>query len=189
MRSRSSRIPAALLVFALLSGLAEPAGATARAQEKRRNIDTMASETLERLLSKSPKARELYGKAYGYAVFSNIKVSLVLTGGGGRGVAIHKVSGRRTYMRMGTGGVNVGLGGQKYQVVFLFQDSRSYRNFVDRGWQADASANAVAGPAGVNADATFTNGVAVFQLTEGGLMLQVDISGTKYWRSKRLNEG
>ena len=106
-----------------------------------------------------------------------------------QGVAVHKVSGRRTYMRMGRAGVNVGLGGQKYQVVFLFQDTRSYRTFVDTGWQADASANAVAGPAGVNADATFTNGVAVFQLTEGGLMLQADISGTKYWRSKRLNEG
>jgi hypothetical protein len=55
---------------------------------------------------------------------------------------------------------------------------------VSEGWEAGASANAVAGPDGANAGATFINGVAVYQMTEAGLMLQLDISGTKYWRSK-----
>jgi hypothetical protein len=30
--------------------------------------------------------------------------------------------------------------------------------------------------------------MAFYQLTEGGLMLQADISGTKYWKNKKLNE-
>ena len=61
------------------------------------------------------------------------------------------------------------------------------QRFVDKGWQADASANAVAGTKGANHGASFSHGLAVFQLTNKGLMAQADISGTKYWKSKKLN--
>jgi lipid-binding SYLF domain-containing protein len=36
-------------------------------------------------------------------------------------------------MKMGTGGVGLGLGGQNYQVVFLFQDEKTFANFVENG--------------------------------------------------------
>jgi len=160
---------------------------TAKAGERRAKIDAMAEETLATLFSESPKAKELYGKAHGYAVFDNLKLSLFISGGGGVGVATTKGGGTRTYMKMGTAGLNIGLGGQKYQIVFLFQTRDGFDRFVDKGWQADAQANAVAGTAGANAAAAFKNGMAVFQITEAGLMLQADIAGTKYWQSKKLN--
>ncbi|MFQ5878158.1 MAG: YSC84-related protein [Acidobacteriota bacterium] len=190
MNRRHRLVAAALVVGSILAVAPGSAHAEkrSRARAKRAEIDAMASETLERLFSKSRKSKELYARAYGYAVFDNLKISLGLTGGGGAGVAVHKASGRRIYMKMGTAGLNLGLGGQKYQVVFLFQDSKTFNSFVDKGWQADASASAVAGKAGVNAETTFTNGLAIFQLTEGGLMLQADISGTKYWKYKKLNQ-
>jgi lipid-binding SYLF domain-containing protein len=90
-------------------------------------------------------------------------------------------------MKMGTVGLNLGLGGQKYQLVFFFQDARRFNSFVDHGWQADAQANAVAGTKGAAAGTTFRNGMAVYQITEAGLMLQADIAGSKYWKSKKLN--
>jgi len=76
---------------------------------------------------------------------------------------------------MGTAGLNFGLG------------ATSFKNFVDKGWQAEAGAYAVAGTAGANADPSFRQGMAVFTLTDGGLMLQADISGTKYWKSEDLH--
>ena len=36
-------------------------------------------------------------------------------------------------------------------------------------------------------ETTFVNGLAVFQITEAGLMLQADIAGTRYWKSDKLN--
>ena len=42
----------------------------------------------------------------------------------------------------------------------------------------------MAGTAGASAGTTFKNGMAVYQITEAGLMLQADIAGTKYWKSK-----
>ncbi|MEE2778705.1 MAG: hypothetical protein VYE73_18300 [Acidobacteriota bacterium] len=170
-----------LLVLAFASspmfGASERKKAASRAE-----IDAIAADSLDRLFENRPKARRLYDNASGYAVFSNIKVSLVITGGGGRGVAVTK-GGDRTYMKMATGGLNLGLGGQKYQVVFLFEDPQTLDRFINEGWEAEGSANAVAGNKGANVAPTFRNGVALFQMTQGGLMLQVDISGTKYWQS------
>ena len=178
-------------IAALAISLAIPATASAglfKSRDKQRaQVDTDEVATLNRLWSESPEAKDLYDSAYGYATFNILKVSLGVTGGGGQCVAVEKSTAKRTYMRMGTGGLNFGAGGQLYQLVFLFEGQSTFKNFVNNGWEAGASANAVAGTAGANAGTTFINGVAVYQLTEAGLMLQLDISGTKYWQSK-LNE-
>ena len=154
--------------------------------DKRAKIDAVASETLDTLLEES-KAKELYGKAHGYAVFSSIKVALGVSGGGGTGVAVNKESKERTYMKMGTAGIGFGLGGRKYQIVFLFEDSQTFDKFVDKGWQADTSANATAGTASAGVESSFTNGLAIFVLTEKGLMASAEVAGTKYWKNDKLN--
>jgi lipid-binding SYLF domain-containing protein len=177
------------LALALLLALAVSgamAGEEKRAA-KRARLDANAVETLDELFAKSEGAKALFEEAHAYAVFNVIKVSLGITGGGGNGVAVNKGTGKRTYMKMGTGGLNLGLGGQSYAIVFLFQTEKAFESFLSSGWQADAGANAVAGTAGANAAATFKNGVAYWVLTEAGLMLQADITGTKYWKNKKLN--
>jgi len=155
---------------------------------KRAEIDETAEAALQTVLKSSKKAAELFEKSYGWAVFDNFKLAFGISGGGGNGVAVDKSSGKRIYMKMGTVGVGFGLGGQKYQVVFFFQDSRTFNSFVDKGWKAEAGAEAVAGEDGANAKTSFTNGIAVFQVTEKGLMARADISGTKYWKNDKLND-
>ena len=62
-----------------------------------------------------------------------------------------------------------------------------FDNFVETGWQADATASAVAGQSGAEAKTDFVNGLAVYQMTDTGLMAHADIAGTKYWKNKKLN--
>lgn len=171
----------------MLISASASAGVFHSAAEKRERINRMEANAMERLFREADKAQALYDKSVGYAVFDVTKVSVGITGGGGTGVAVDRSTGKRVYMHMGTGGLNLGLGGQVMQVIFLFADTQTFKNFVDNGWDASASANAVAGRKGANAEAKFVNGVAVFQMTDAGLMLQADISGTKYWRSRKLN--
>lgn len=159
----------------------------AKREAQRQEIDKMAKETLDQLLAKSGKAKSLYDKSYGYAVFDNFKLSLILATARGNGLAMRKDSDEKTYMRMGSVGLNLGLGGQKMQVVFLFQDKRTFDNFVDNGWRAESSADAAAGKKGASAEADFVKGMATYQFTEAGLMLQANISGTKYWKNDKLN--
>jgi lipid-binding SYLF domain-containing protein len=186
------RTIATILVLLLISAMPCAAEETVdeadKRQMKRKSIDTMASQTLERLFQENPEAKELYDRASGYAVFDNLRVTFLVTGGGGVGVAVDRATGERTYMKMGTGGLALGIGGQSYQVVFFFQTDDVLDGFVNKGWHADASATAAAGTAGANAPTTFRNGIAIYQLTNKGLMAQADISGTKYWKSKKLND-
>jgi lipid-binding SYLF domain-containing protein len=166
---------------------AEESWKSLKRESKRMKIDEMAEDALNTLLAANPKAENLYELSYGWAVFDNLKLAFGFSGGGGNGVAKIRVSGEKTYMKMGTAGIGIGLGVNTYQVVFLFQDSRTFRNFVDRGWQADATASAVAGQAGAEAKTDFSNGMAIYQITDKGLMAHADIAGTKYWKNKKLN--
>jgi lipid-binding SYLF domain-containing protein len=166
----------------------EPAATTAdEAADKREKIDAVARETLDRLFEGSPAARKLHDQAYGWAVFSNLKVALGVSGAGGSGVAVNRKSDERTYMKMGSAGVGLGLGGRKYQVVFLFEDQATFDRFVNSGWQAETSANATAGTAGADVASTFQDGLAIYQLSDKGLMAQAEIAGTKYWKADKLN--
>jgi lipid-binding SYLF domain-containing protein len=158
-------------------------------QESRRmRIDEMADGALEALFKQSIQAQDLFERSYGWAAFDNWKFAFMVSGGGGHGVAINKETDERIYMKMGTGGIGLGIGGQKSQVVFLFATEGTFLNFIENGWQADAGARAAAGTSGVNATTAFVNGIAVFQMTQSGLMANADIAGTKYWKNKNLNQ-
>jgi lipid-binding SYLF domain-containing protein len=155
---------------------------------KQGKINETAKESLDEVLKESKGAKELYNNSYGWAAFDNLKIAWGFSGGGGNGVAVNKKTGARTYMKVGTVGVGLGLGAQKYQVIFLFQDEKTFKNFVDKGWQADATAQAAAGTAGVGGQTGFVNGIAIYQITDKGLMASADIAGTKYWKNKKLNK-
>ena len=155
--------------------------------ETRAKIDSMEKETLARLSSQNPGAKKLLSQSYGYAVFDTRKFSLLITTGFGAGVAVERGSGKRTYMTMATGGANIGIGGEFFQLVIMFEKPGDFRQFVDEGFEAGTSAAAVAGDDSVAADVRFTDGIAVFQLTDKGLKLAADITGTKYWKDEDLN--
>lgn len=155
---------------------------------QRAKINEVAEETLQKLFAENSKAKVLYDEALGWAVFDNTKVAFGVSGGGGKGVAVSKKSGKRAYMKMGTVGVGFGLGVNSYQVVFLFQDEATAKNFIENGWQADAGATASAGKNAAEAKTNFVNGLVIYQLTDKGLMLNADIAGTKYKLDKDLNE-
>ena len=186
-----STIVLVCLVISCVSAAVVIAGTTEeeemKARHKREEINLETEKTLERLFKENAVAKELFDKAYGYAVFDNVKVSFMVSGGGGSGMAVEKKSGKKTYMNMGTGGIGLGLGGKKYQVVFLFEAEKPFRDFVDKGWVADAAGSAVVGKQSVDVQARFVNGVAVYQITEGGIMVLADVSGAKFWKNDKLN--
>jgi len=157
-------------------------------EAKRQKIAAEADFSLKKVLTTNTKAQDLYDVSFGWAMFSNVKAAFGFSGGGSNGVAINKSTGEHTYMKMGTIGIGFGLGVNKYKVVFLFQDEVTFASFVNKGWQADATASAVAGTAGAEVKTGFVNGIAIYQVTDKGLIAHADVAGTKYWKNKKLNE-
>ena len=156
-------------------------------EAKQAEVWAISNGARAQLLKDNAKAKELFDKAYGWAAFDNLKLGFFFSGGGGKGVAVNKKTGHKTYMGMGSAGFGLSFGGKKYQVVFLFQDSKTFKNFVENGWEATADASAAAGKAGAGAQTNFVNGLAIYQLDTKGLMASADISGTKYSKDDDLN--
>jgi lipid-binding SYLF domain-containing protein len=138
MTGTSPKISRIALSLIMVSLLAVPGGAgwrSKKSDEKREKIDAVAEETVAKLFEVNPKAKDLYDTAYGWAVFDSHQTKLLVSGGGGVGVAVEPTSGKRTYMRTASLGVGIGLGIQFYQVVFLFETAEVMRNFVENGWE------------------------------------------------------
>ncbi len=187
-RHTTALLGAALATFLSTSvALAQDSRKDLKQETKRLALDEMSNETLEKVLSTDERARLLYDNSYGWAAFDNVKVQFAIAGGGGQGVAVVKETGERTYMNMGTAGIGLGIGMKQYQVLFLFETASALDNFINAGWEAEASASATADERGVGAATSFNDGVAYYMLTDNGLMAGADISGTKYWKDGKLN--
>jgi lipid-binding SYLF domain-containing protein len=169
----------ATLIFGF--GSAALADDSSKAAKRKAEIDSAAQSTLDKLLKDDAGAKELYNKAVGYAVFTVTKGGFIVSGGAGNGVAVDKATGKRTYMRMGLGGVGLGIGGQRYGLVVLFETKDRLDKFIAGGWDSSATAEAAAGKEGTAVRSSFYNGVAYYQITEKGLMAHADITGTKFW--------
>lgn len=178
---------AAVCAVALLAAGAVAAQQSSTIAARQRRIDANAEQALKALFAESAEVKALYGRAAGYAVFTATKAGFFVTGGSGTGVAVDKASRAHTYMRMGTGGIGLGIGAQRFSLVILFEDATHLQRFVKGGWDASATALAAAGKDGVAVRSSFVDGVAFYQLTKKGLMAQVDVSGTRFWVIDALN--
>lgn len=155
-------------------------------EEARQAIDLMADSTLLKLFNEKPEAKAIYDKAYGYAIFDSRKLSLLFHTNSGSGVAVDKTTEKRTYMNMFGMGVALGLGGKFYQQVVLFESKQDFDTFVNEGWEATSEASAVAGEDAEEFSAQFNSGVAVYQLNSKGLLIDANVSGSKYWVNEEL---
>ncbi|HEY7672292.1 MAG TPA: hypothetical protein VIC71_08740 [Gammaproteobacteria bacterium] len=164
-----------------------PEASTNEVATQKTEIDAAAQATLDELFAQNADAKGLYDKASGYAAFTALKAGFFVTGGRGTGVAVNKGTGERKYMRMATGGIGLGIGGQRYNLVVLFEDEAHLNRFIQGGWDSSASAQAAAGSDGIALTSSFVGGVAIFQITDRGLMAQADVSGTRFWVIDELN--
>ena len=154
-------------------------------------IDEMAQDTLQRLYREEASAQKLVENSAGYGVFSNANVNIIfVSGGGGYGVVVDR-SGKKTYMKMGLGGVGLGIGAKDYRQVLVFRDSNTLKNFITKGWDfgghADAAAKAGEQGGELSGEGDINDDIIVYSMTETGLALQATITGAKYWKDDELN--
>jgi len=180
------------LTLALALCLASTAAFADKADKERADIQKIEKDTLAKLYSVQPSAKGAIEGAAGYAVFSNFGMKILFAGGGsGKGVAVDRKTGKRTYMRMGEMQAGLGVGAKKFQVVFVFQTADKLDAFVSQGWEfgAQTTAAATSGDQGRSLQGALSvaPGVWMYQLTDKGLALEATAKGTKYWKDSALN--
>jgi lipid-binding SYLF domain-containing protein len=174
-----------------LAGTATTFAAKGTLEEQRQSVRTMRDEALTELYKQDASVRQKINKAEGYAVFSNIGVNLIFASvAGGKGVVVDR-KGKEVFMKMASGGFGLGLGIKDFRAVFVFRTKQRLAQFIEKGWDFGARADAAAqsgekGGAAAGAVSALS-GVDVYQITKNGLALQATLQGTKYWRDAGLN--
>lgn len=182
----------ALAALLLIASGCGPSEKKYTLSQRRQIIDNMANHSLERLYIERPTTRQEIAEAAGYGVFSNANVYVLFaSAGGGHGVVVDKTNGRKTYMKVSTGGVGLGLGAKDFREIVVFKTRQSLINFVGSGWgfggQAEATAKSGETGGGMGGDGTISKDVTVYTLTETGLALQATVTGSRYWVDDELN--
>jgi lipid-binding SYLF domain-containing protein len=179
------------LAVVLLGAVA--ASAKDSPDQKREKTRKMAAQTLQDLYKLQPTAQAGIEKAAGYAVFNNMGTNLLLLSTArGAGLAVDSKTKQETFMKMISAGAGLGIGIKDYRVIFVFENEKALRQFIDSGWAADAQTDAAAKTK--TAGAAFSGavqaapGVWVYQITKKGLALQLTLQGTKYYKDDDLNK-
>lgn len=151
---------------------------------------------------KSPVVQPFFDTAYGYAVFPTIgKGGIAIVGGAyGKG-RVYRQGSITGHVSLSKVSVGPQLGGQAFSEIIFFQDQRAYEEFTSGRFEFDASMSAVVITAGaqakagtegttagasagpdraIQAEISYTKGLAVFIHTKGGLMYEAAIGGQKF---------
>jgi lipid-binding SYLF domain-containing protein len=180
-----------MLSLALFSCATAPPS-TSEKQQQQDEIRSMANASLSQLYAKYPEAKSEISNAAGYAVFSDFGMKILFMGGaGGSGIAVDNTTRQETFMKMVELQPGLGVGAQKYRVVFVFEDPEAFKTFVTSGWEAGANAMAAAKAesegGGERGGVSLSEGVKMYQLNEDGAIVGVSITGAKYYKDDELN--
>jgi lipid-binding SYLF domain-containing protein len=181
-----------LILVALVCALALSAHAGTDKEKQQKQVRNMAQDTLQRLYKAEPKAKESVQHATGYAVFSDVGVKILFAGSGdGKGIAVNNRSKHETFMKMFEVQAGLGMGVEKFRVVFVFDNEKAFNSFVNSGWEFgdQATAAAKAGDKGgaMSGAMLVADGVWMYQLTTNGLAVELSATGTKYYKDDDLN--
>jgi lipid-binding SYLF domain-containing protein len=179
-----------LLVFAF--GCAGPKTKSEK-DAARDSLRAMTQRALTQLYQKEPATKGAVAGAAGYAVFSDFGIKAGLMGGAhGKGMAVNNTTKQETFMEMLELQPGLGVGAEKYHIVFIFENPEAFNKFVTSGWELGANAMAAAkddkGKGGGDAGAvTVSDGVKMYQLSDTGVIVGVSITGAKYYKDDDLN--
>ncbi len=178
------KIAAAAAAFFI--GLAPAIAADAAKQAE---VRKGAESALADFYKSDPKLKGMVEAAPGYAVFTTYGLSFLVGGAGGKCIAHDKATKKTTYMELAQASAGAQIGASETRYLFIFKSAAELQQFIDKGWDASASAAAGAGTGkqAANASAGAFTGGQMYTLTKTGLQAGVAAAGTKVWKDKDLN--
>ncbi len=148
--------------------------------EEQKSTDELVAQTIDRLKTADSGLEEFFDTARGYAVFPTVgKAAWIVGGAHGSGLVFERGQriGHSTLTQLSVG---VQFGGQAYSEVIFFADETMLADFKRGQFELGAQASAVAITLGASADADYDNGIAIFTLPKGGLLLDLSVGGQKF---------
>jgi lipid-binding SYLF domain-containing protein len=144
------------------------------------NLVDDAAAAVNHMKADDPSLGDFMNTSYGYAIFPSVgKGGLVAGGAYGRGV-VYEQGNMIGYADLSQATVGAQIGGQTYSELLTFQTKPDLDRFTTGKIRFNANASAVALKSGAGASARYTDGVAIFIRTQGGLMAEASVGGQQF---------
>lgn len=148
--------------------------------EEREALRQESQAAIKTMLAEDPGLDRLLKSAWGYAIFPSVgKGGLIVGGAHGHGEVYEqgRLIGHSTVTK-----ADIGLqaGGQTYIELIVFQNRQALDRFTARKYQLAANASAVALKAGASQAADFREGMIIFTMPRGGLMVEASVGGQEF---------
>jgi lipid-binding SYLF domain-containing protein len=151
-----------------------------KSEEGRAAIKRDANAALDRARAADATLAELVKNAIGYAVFPSIgKGGLGIGGAYGQGI-LYERGEFAGYCDLTQATIGLQLGGQTYTEIIVFETRKAIDYFKSGNFAFNAQATAVALKSGAGANAKYSDGVAIFTMSEQGLMGEAAVGGQKF---------
>lgn len=161
----------------LLTSGCSPVPKTADA---RKVLDDQVKEAIDLMKVQDPSINTFFDKSYGYAVMPKIfKGAWFFGGAGGKGEVFEKGS-LAGYCSLAQASLGFSFGGQFFREIVFFRDKSDLDSFRTGEYTFSAQAMAVAITSGAAAKADYKSGMAVFIMSDKGLMVDASIGGQKF---------
>ena len=161
---------AAVLGTAVISNLAACAA----------ELKTEVAQAITAFNNADSSMKKLFDDSPGYVVFPSVgKAGLIIGGEKGSGLVYEK--GKLVGQAKVTE-INIGaqVGAEHFYEVIFFQTPDALQTFKESKCELAAEVTAVAAAAGAAQNAKYQQGVAIFTLPRGGLMVQASVGGQKF---------
>lgn len=144
------------------------------------NLQDSARATLNKFEDADRSLPNVLDSADGYAVFPSVgKAGFFVGGAYGKGV-VYQHNNVVGYADIKQASIGFQAGGEDYNELIVFRDPAALERFKNGTYALSAEASAVAIKAGAAAQADFKQGVAVFTMTNSGLMAEAAVAGQKF---------
>lgn len=147
---------------------------------ERTALESRSRSALDEMKAKDANLANFLQNAYGYVIFPSVgKGGFIVGGGYGRG-EVYEQGKFVGYADITTATVGAQIGGQTFSELIVFQNQQALENFRYGKVKFTANASAVALKANASVAANYSNGVAVFTMSQGGLMAEAAVGGQEF---------
>ncbi|MBN1124217.1 MAG: lipid-binding SYLF domain-containing protein [Sedimentisphaerales bacterium] len=148
--------------------------------ESKAVLSAEVNETMALFRAQYPAFETYRNTSYGYAVLPKVFKGAIWIGGAyGRG-EVYEQGQMVGYCDMKQATLGFSFGGEFFREVIFFNDKAALDRFRSGQFAFSAQATAVAAETGVAAKTDYKDGLAVFVMTDAGLMVDASLGGQKF---------
>jgi lipid-binding SYLF domain-containing protein len=149
-------------------------------QEAKAVLAAQSQEAISLFKAKDPTIEKFFNQSYGYAVVPKVfKGGFFIGGAYGKG-EVYEQNKMVGFCSMSQVSLGFSFGGEFFREIIFFRDRTDMDSFKAEEYTFAAQATAVAITAGAAAKADYKAGMAVFIMTDSGLMVDASIGGQKF---------